>query len=255
MLKTLEEPPAFVHLILFTDALGRVLETVVSRCQLVRFDPLPAEQLAEELRASGMPAERAPRVRAAGARQRRARALPRIRRRARRCGPTSRRSCGTRSPARRRPRTSRGARCSRAPRSAARQAEEARRRSAPSGSSSSRRGATGEALERELEEAAKRERPPRAHRGAGPGLDARRAGVPRPRLRGRGRRRRRARAPTASPALAAEARGARPAPAARRRRALRGDARVARAERDRGPGAAGADVPATPSGRFRQLRA
>ena len=54
MLKTLEEPPAFVHLILLTSALGRVLETVVSRCQLVRFDPLSAEQLTDELLAHGI---------------------------------------------------------------------------------------------------------------------------------------------------------------------------------------------------------
>jgi DNA polymerase-3 subunit delta' len=59
MLKTLEEPPAYVHLILLTDSLGRMLETVVSRCQLVRFDPLPAADLAAELEQSGVPAERA----------------------------------------------------------------------------------------------------------------------------------------------------------------------------------------------------
>jgi DNA polymerase-3 subunit delta' len=59
MLKTLEEPPAFVHLILLTSAIGRVIETVVSRCQLVRFDPLPAEQLAGELEAGGVEPERA----------------------------------------------------------------------------------------------------------------------------------------------------------------------------------------------------
>ena len=35
LLKTLEEPAAYVHLILLTDALGQMLETVVSRCQLV----------------------------------------------------------------------------------------------------------------------------------------------------------------------------------------------------------------------------
>src|SRR5918999_10037 len=39
LLKTLEEPAPFVHLVLLTDALGRVIETVVSRCQLVRFEP------------------------------------------------------------------------------------------------------------------------------------------------------------------------------------------------------------------------
>ena len=54
MLKTLEEPAAFVHLILLTDALGRVLETVVSRCQLVRFDPLPARRIAEILTDEGV---------------------------------------------------------------------------------------------------------------------------------------------------------------------------------------------------------
>ena len=49
MLKTLEEPAPFVHLILLTDQLGRMLETVVSRCQLVRFDPLPAATIARTL--------------------------------------------------------------------------------------------------------------------------------------------------------------------------------------------------------------
>lgn len=59
MLKTLEEPAAFVHLILLTEALGRVLETVVSRCQLVRFDPLPAVRIASVLEREGAGAERA----------------------------------------------------------------------------------------------------------------------------------------------------------------------------------------------------
>ena len=40
MLKTLEEPAAFVHLILITDRLADVLPTIRSRCQLVRFDAL-----------------------------------------------------------------------------------------------------------------------------------------------------------------------------------------------------------------------
>jgi DNA polymerase-3 subunit delta' len=57
MLKTLEEPASFVHLILLTEALGRVLETVVSRCQLVRFDPLPAERIAKTLEQEGVPPE------------------------------------------------------------------------------------------------------------------------------------------------------------------------------------------------------
>jgi DNA polymerase III subunit delta' len=59
LLKTLEEPPPFVHLILLTDSLGQVIPTVVSRCQLVRFDRLPATRIAEDLIAEGVPAGRA----------------------------------------------------------------------------------------------------------------------------------------------------------------------------------------------------
>ncbi len=59
LLKTLEEPPAFVHLLLLTESLGRVLETVVSRCQLVRFDPLAPERIAAGLEADGVPGPRA----------------------------------------------------------------------------------------------------------------------------------------------------------------------------------------------------
>lgn len=59
MLKTLEEPASFVHIVLLTDALGQMLETVVSRCQSVRFDPLPPERIAATLTADGVPGERA----------------------------------------------------------------------------------------------------------------------------------------------------------------------------------------------------
>jgi DNA polymerase-3 subunit delta' len=59
LLKTLEEPPDFVHLILLTDALGQVLETVVSRCQLVRFDPLSPERIAAKLESEGIDFARA----------------------------------------------------------------------------------------------------------------------------------------------------------------------------------------------------
>ena len=55
LLKTLEEPASFVHLILLTDAPGRVIETVVSRCQLVRFDPLPSARIGSQLEAEGVP--------------------------------------------------------------------------------------------------------------------------------------------------------------------------------------------------------
>jgi DNA polymerase-3 subunit delta' len=59
LLKTLEEPPDFVHLILLTDALGQVLETVVSRCQLVRFDALSSERIAATLEREGVEPGRA----------------------------------------------------------------------------------------------------------------------------------------------------------------------------------------------------
>jgi DNA polymerase III subunit delta' len=59
LLKTLEEPASFVHLILLTDSLGQVIPTVVSRCQLVRFDPLPAAKIAEALVGEGTPPDRA----------------------------------------------------------------------------------------------------------------------------------------------------------------------------------------------------
>ena len=49
MLKTLEEPPRFAHLLLLTDRREDVLATIASRCQQVRFDPLPSETIAERL--------------------------------------------------------------------------------------------------------------------------------------------------------------------------------------------------------------
>jgi DNA polymerase III subunit delta' len=49
MLKTLEEPPPFVHLVLLTDRREDVLPTIVSRCQAVRFDPSPPARIAERL--------------------------------------------------------------------------------------------------------------------------------------------------------------------------------------------------------------
>jgi DNA polymerase III subunit delta' len=49
MLKTLEEPPAFAHLLLLTDRREDVLATISSRCQQVRFDPLPWAQIASGL--------------------------------------------------------------------------------------------------------------------------------------------------------------------------------------------------------------
>jgi DNA polymerase-3 subunit delta' len=53
LLKTLEEPPDFVHLILLSAERAALLETVISRCQEVRFAPLVAEVVAERLAAGG----------------------------------------------------------------------------------------------------------------------------------------------------------------------------------------------------------
>lgn len=59
LLKTLEEPASFVHLILLTDRLAEVLPTIRSRCQLVRFDALPPAALAERIGRRGIAPEQA----------------------------------------------------------------------------------------------------------------------------------------------------------------------------------------------------
>ena len=63
MLKTLEEPPAFTHLLLLADRREDVLATIASRCQHVRFDPLPSALIARRLEgvegAEGVEGERA----------------------------------------------------------------------------------------------------------------------------------------------------------------------------------------------------
>jgi DNA polymerase III subunit delta' len=58
-LKTLEEPPARTHFALLTTAPDRLLVTVQSRCQRMRFDPLPGAAIVDILRAAEVPPERA----------------------------------------------------------------------------------------------------------------------------------------------------------------------------------------------------
>jgi DNA polymerase III subunit delta' len=53
-LKTLEEPPAGSVLILIGSSTDRQKQTIVSRCQVVRFYPLPSETVAELLQAQGV---------------------------------------------------------------------------------------------------------------------------------------------------------------------------------------------------------
>ena len=58
MLKTLEEPPPFAHLILITSEPEALLETVRSRCRAVRFSKLSAEAVEQRLDTDADPLER-----------------------------------------------------------------------------------------------------------------------------------------------------------------------------------------------------
>lgn len=53
LLKTLEEPPEFAHLILLSSEPEALLETVSSRCQAVDFAPLPVAALEAQLSGAG----------------------------------------------------------------------------------------------------------------------------------------------------------------------------------------------------------
>jgi DNA polymerase-3 subunit delta' len=59
MLKTLEEPPSFAHLILLTSRPGEVLPTIASRCQAVRFDAPSVADIAARLDCHGVVAQTA----------------------------------------------------------------------------------------------------------------------------------------------------------------------------------------------------
>jgi DNA polymerase III subunit delta' len=49
LLKTLEEPPPTSHLILITSRPAMLLETIRSRCQVIRFSPLSVEEIQQHL--------------------------------------------------------------------------------------------------------------------------------------------------------------------------------------------------------------
>ena len=59
LLKTLEEPASFAHLVLVSSAPGRLLPTIVSRLQGIRFGPVPAARIAELLEAEAVDARTA----------------------------------------------------------------------------------------------------------------------------------------------------------------------------------------------------
>ena len=61
LLKTLEEPPPGTHIVLLAHHRNQLLPTMVSRCQSLRFDPIPEEDVGRLLEAGGLagPAARA----------------------------------------------------------------------------------------------------------------------------------------------------------------------------------------------------
>jgi len=59
LLKTLEEPPAFTHVILITTNPFLILPTIKSRCQIVRLSPLSSEEIEKVLIEKGYQRERA----------------------------------------------------------------------------------------------------------------------------------------------------------------------------------------------------
>jgi DNA polymerase III subunit delta' len=78
LLKTLEDPPAYAHLLLLTSEPAGLLETVRSRCQPIRFAAPPPEVVVGSLEAAGLgsgPEERRAAARLAGGDERRAAAL------------------------------------------------------------------------------------------------------------------------------------------------------------------------------------
>lgn len=75
LLKTLEEPPAFVHILLLSSEPTQLLETIASRCQSVDFAPLPPEAVEARLADAGSPQEVAAAARLAGGDVSRARFL------------------------------------------------------------------------------------------------------------------------------------------------------------------------------------
>ncbi len=52
LLKSLEEPPKDTYFLLVSHASERLLPTIRSRCQILRFDPLPDDQMEEAIRAA-----------------------------------------------------------------------------------------------------------------------------------------------------------------------------------------------------------
>ena len=59
LLKVLEEPPPFSHIILVTPNPYRIIPTLKSRCQIFPFSPIPKEEIKKALEAKGFQPEKA----------------------------------------------------------------------------------------------------------------------------------------------------------------------------------------------------
>ncbi len=59
LLKTLEEPPNYAIIILVTNNKESLLETIKSRCDIIKFSPIPIEDLKRYLINTGIEEERA----------------------------------------------------------------------------------------------------------------------------------------------------------------------------------------------------
>lgn len=57
LLKTIEEPPPYVHIIMLSSRPGEVMETISSRCQRIRTEGLPLTEVIAQLEASGVESE------------------------------------------------------------------------------------------------------------------------------------------------------------------------------------------------------
>lgn len=59
LLKTLEEPPKYAIIILITDNKESLLDTIKSRCEIIKFTPIPIREVANYLTMSGVDEKRA----------------------------------------------------------------------------------------------------------------------------------------------------------------------------------------------------
>lgn len=57
LLKTIEEPPAYVHILMLSSRPTEVMDTIASRCQRVRMEGLPLQEVVARLEAEGIGSE------------------------------------------------------------------------------------------------------------------------------------------------------------------------------------------------------